>query len=71
MIESVGAVKQALSAEQYIASEEISTVVFLAEQLGKPSLAEGSAGVGKTELSKAWAKATKRPLALIEGVWLS
>ena|SRR5579859_5098179 len=56
----------ALSQQQYISSEQISTVLFLAERLGKPILAEGPAGVGKTELGKAWAKATGRRLIRLQ-----
>jgi MoxR-like ATPase len=54
MLDNVKQVGQALAQQRYIATEEISTALFLAEQLGKPLLAEGPAGVGKTELSKAW-----------------
>ena len=56
--ETVEQEKEALAAQQYIASDEIATVLFLADKLGKPLLTEGPAGVGKTELSKAWAAAT-------------
>ena len=56
--ESSGSVKTALSAQKYIASDEISTIVYLAEKLGKPLLTEGPAGVGKTELAKAISGAT-------------
>ncbi|HEX3049648.1 MAG TPA: MoxR family ATPase [Aggregatilineaceae bacterium] len=66
MYESVEQVGQALAEQRYIASDEISTVLFLAEKLGKPLLAEGPAGVGKTELSKAWAAATGREFVRLQ-----
>ncbi|MCA9937394.1 MAG: MoxR family ATPase [Anaerolineales bacterium] len=52
--------------QHYIATEEIATVVYLAQSLGKPILAEGPAGVGKTELAKVWAKALGRPLIRLQ-----
>ncbi len=55
-----------LARQQYIASDEIATVVFLAEKLGKPLLVEGPAGVGKTELAKAWAGAAGMPLIRLQ-----
>ncbi len=66
MFDSVQEVKQALAAQQYIATDEIATVLFLAQKLGKPILAEGPAGVGKTELSKAWSGATGRPFVRLQ-----
>lgn len=66
MFENVGQVTNALAGQQYIATEEISTVMFLASQLGKPLLAEGPAGVGKTELAKAWAGAAGMPLIRLQ-----
>ncbi len=66
MFKDTKEVTSALNQEQYIASDEISTVLFLAEKLGKPVLAEGPAGVGKTELGKAWAKATGRKLIRLQ-----
>ncbi len=66
MFKDTKEVTSALNQQQYIASDEISTVLFLAEKLGKPVLAEGPAGVGKTELGKAWAAATGRKLIRLQ-----
>jgi MoxR-like ATPase len=57
MFKDIADVRDRLGHQQYIASEEIGTVVYLAQSLCKPVLAEGPAGVGKTELAKAWAEA--------------
>ncbi len=59
-------VKDALSDQQYIASDEIATTMYLSQQLGKPLLTEGPAGVGKTELAKAIASATGRELIRLQ-----
>ena len=66
MSEATEKIKATLAQQQYIASDEISTVVYLAEQLGKPILSEGPAGVGKTELSKAWAAGNGRKLIRLQ-----
>ncbi len=58
--------KAALGEQQYIASDEIATIMFLSQQLGKPLLTEGPAGVGKTELAKAVAGATGRELIRLQ-----
>lgn len=58
--------KHALSAQMYIANAEIATVVYLSQQLGKPVLLEGPAGVGKTELAKSIALATGRELIRLQ-----
>lgn len=42
--------------QQYICSSEIATVVYLSEQMHKPILVEGPAGVGKTSLAGIWAE---------------
>lgn len=57
MFASVADVKERLRQAKYLCSDEMATVVFLADRLGKPLLVEGPAGVGKTELSKALAEA--------------
>jgi MoxR-like ATPase len=66
MFKDIQEVSAALSKQQYISTDEISTVSFLANQLGKPLLAEGPAGVGKTELAKAWAGATGKRLIRLQ-----
>jgi MoxR-like ATPase len=55
-----------LRRQRYIAGDEIATVLFLAQELRKPVLAEGPAGVGKTELAKAWAQASGRTLIRLQ-----
>lgn len=65
-LKSIKAVKDALAEQQYIATDEIATVLFLARKLGKPVLTEGPAGVGKTELSKAWAGAVQNELVRLQ-----
>src|SRR3990170_2748445 len=59
-------VQSALRDQKYIASEEIATIMYLSQQLGKPLLTEGPAGVGKTELAKAIAGATDRELIRLQ-----
>lgn len=59
-------VRDSLASQQYLASDDITTVLFLAEKLGKPLLAEGPAGVGKTELAKSWALAQGRELIRLQ-----
>lgn len=66
MFTNINEVKSALAAQQYIATDEIATVVFLADRLQKPVLVEGPAGVGKTELGKAWSAAVKRDLIRLQ-----
>jgi MoxR-like ATPase len=50
----------------YVPSREIATAVFLADRLEKPILVEGPAGVGKTELARAFAVASHRALIRLQ-----
>ena len=66
MFKSVSDVESQLEGQGYIASHRISTVVYLAQQLKKPVLVEGPAGVGKTELAKVVAAAQGRELIRLQ-----
>src|SRR5512138_3671802 len=57
---------EALAATGYLPSREIATAVFLADRLEKPILVEGPAGVGKTELGRAFAQAAGRTLVRLQ-----
>jgi MoxR-like ATPase len=54
----VGALRDALARERYLADEALCTALFVALALGQPLLLEGEAGVGKTEVAKSLAAAT-------------
>ncbi len=66
MFKSVQDVIQQLSDQDYICDKQIATVVFLAQQLDKPVLIEGPAGVGKTELAKVVSKALGREMIRLQ-----
>ncbi len=63
---SVAEMKEALAAADYLADEPAALVSYLAQQLGKPVLVEGPAGVGKTELAKALSRASGRELIRLQ-----
>jgi len=52
-------VVERLAEQRYICGLETATVIYLAQQLQKPLLVEGPAGVGKTDLGKVAAAALK------------
>lgn len=66
MFDSVEDVKSRLFQARYLCDDDMATVVFLADRLGKPLLVEGPAGVGKTELSKALAEALDTELIRLQ-----
>jgi MoxR-like ATPase len=66
MFASVEAASLGLGAAGYLPSREIATAVFLADRLEKPLLVEGPAGVGKTELALAFARASGRELIRLQ-----
>ena len=66
MFDSVEAVIKDLDELGYICDKRIATVVYLAQQLDKPVLVEGPAGVGKTELAKVVARALGRELIRLQ-----
>jgi len=66
MFDSPADVSRRLAAVDYLADDAIATSVFLAGALGKPLLAEGPAGVGKTQLAKAVAAATGSELIRLQ-----
>ncbi len=66
MFKSVEDVVSQLGEQEYICDKRIATVVFLAQQLDKPVLVEGPAGVGKTELAKVVSRALGREMIRLQ-----
>src|SRR3989442_8192248 len=63
---SVDDVLVRLREHAYLCDRRIATAVFLADRMEKPILAEGPAGVGKTELAKVIAEATGSELIRLQ-----
>ena len=59
---SVDGLVEGLASVGYIASRRIATALYMAVNLQKPILVEGSAGVGKTELALSTARLIAKPL---------
>jgi len=63
---SIDAVQAQLAEAGYVCGWALATVVFLSARLGRPLFLEGEAGVGKTEIAKALATVTDRPLIRLQ-----
>ena len=55
-------VRAGLRDARYVTTPRVETALFLAVTLGKPLLAEGPAGAGKTELAKVLASMLRTDL---------
>lgn len=65
-INSVEDVVRTLGRQNYIASKEVATIVYLAIKMKRPVLVEGPAGVGKTELAKSLSRALEMELIQLQ-----
>lgn len=59
-------IKEGMKGADYLCDDGIATALFLADRLGKPILAEGPAGVGKTDLAKAYSRSSGFPLIRLQ-----
>lgn len=62
----IGKIKEAMKAADYLCDDAIATALFLAGEMNKPILAEGPAGVGKTDLAKAYSRANSFSLIRLQ-----
>ena len=63
---SIRELSELLAEQKYLADQGLATALFLALQMGRPLLLEGSPGVGKTEVAKAVAGAFKKRLIRLQ-----
>jgi MoxR-like ATPase len=60
------ALRQSLLAAGYVTDPALLTTLWLAQQLQRPVLLEGDAGVGKTSVAAAWSRALDRRLVRLQ-----
>jgi MoxR-like ATPase len=63
---SIQELSEQLTEQKYLADQGLATALFLALQMGRPLLLEGSPGVGKTEVAKALAGAFRKRLIRLQ-----
>jgi len=63
---AIGDIKSGMKVADYLCDDSIATALFLADRLGKPILTEGPAGVGKTDLAKAYSRYSGFPLIRLQ-----
>lgn len=63
---SIEKIQQLLNDQNYIVDRPLALTLYLAWSLGKPVLLEGDAGVGKTEVAKALARALNTELIRLQ-----
>src|SRR5258708_17707834 len=63
---SIQELGELLASQKYLADQGLATALFLALQMGRPLLLEGSPGVGKTEVAKALAGAFGKRLIRLQ-----
>jgi MoxR-like ATPase len=66
MLEAIEELKTRLGENGYLTDDNLASTLYLAEKLEKPLLLEGPAGVGKTELAKAWSRLRNRRLIRLQ-----
>ena len=66
MLEAIEELKIKLGENGYLTDDNLASALYLAEKLEKPLLLEGPAGVGKTELAKAWSRLRNRRLIRLQ-----
>ena len=65
-MEGLNEIRRRMAEESYIADDALAVTLLIALKLGRPLLIEGAAGVGKTEVAKAAARALGRELVRMQ-----